>query len=161
MPPTRSNNQTKNALAVAQGARLQRYGARSSNLTKLMEREHKPGKREQRIARETYVRVGTIQAETLLAEWASEQIDDFTLTTAFHYARTVNGMNQILYQDMDEVTARDVAAFLTGLKGNYARQKYELHETIVGNITRIAGEPLPMEEKRKGFLDRLLDWGEE
>ncbi len=162
MRTSASNNRTRHALAVAQEARLQQFATRSTNLTRLLEQERKPTKRERRIARETYTRAGTIQAETLLHEWASEQIDAVHLTSAYHYTRTVAQMNRLLYMPMDEETAKDVASYLTAQKASYARHKSALTENIVGNITRIASDPLPLEEEKKpkGILGWLLG-GEE
>jgi hypothetical protein len=142
---------------VTQESRLEQYATRSANLTRLIGQEQRPTKRERKVARETYTRAGAIQAETLLHEWASEQIDLVHLTGVHHYATTVARMNRLLYVPVDEETAKDVAAFLTAEKAAYARHKATLTENLVANITAIASAPLPLEEEKpKGILGWLL-----
>ncbi len=158
MPTSRPGKQTQRALAVVEQARLQRFNTQPSRLVQMMEQAGKPTPLQRKIAVETVTRAGSIEASSLLHEWASQHIGQVHVTSQHNVYRTVAQLNAVMTMPMDEPTAADMAAWTTAQKQMLIRHEATLLDATVGNITRIATTLLPEEEEErpKGILGWLI-----
>ncbi len=154
---TRPTRHTQRALAVVEHAPLRRIGSQPSQLAKFLEQGGPPTKRQKKIAVETVTRAGTIQAQDLLHEWASEHIHRAHVTSQTNVFQTLSRLNATLSLPMDEQTAKDLLAWTTAQKQLLIRHESTLLDGVVTNMTRTATKPLPDDdEEPKGVLAWLL-----
>ena len=158
MPTGRPSKQTQRAMAVVEQSRLRQYNARSDRLGQLMTQAGKATPLQKKIAETVVTRAGSVDAASLLHDWASEHIAAAHVTSNHNAYRTFSQLNSVLAMPMDDLTRADMTAWTAAEKQQYIRHESTLLEGTVGNIIRYTTTPLPQEEEKKpkGLLSWLL-----